>query len=108
MSEKTYICICDDESKYHDELCVICKNIFSIKTNKCLRQEMCLVHHIEWITFCGRGEFVCDECEEKGWYSTSGDGSSTTYHVNYITGKRIRPYPERDFEDNNPANKEIF
>lgn len=99
----TEVCFCDDENKYHDEKCVICKNIFSIKTHELLRQEMCPVHHIPWITFCGRGEFVCDNCLKKGWYSTSGDGSGTAYHKNYITGEQIKPYSQSDFEDNDPG-----
>ena len=79
-------CICNDETKIFTDKCVICKEEYIRKITLQERKLDCKFH--KEIPCCGKYDFVCELCKNKGWYSTAGFGGPTQY-VNQITGERI-------------------
>lgn len=76
-------CYCDDETFTKDTPCVICGTVHNILLGKWDREWECCK---KITAICGTPEFVCNTCEEKGWYSTAGTGGGT-YHMNDKTGQ---------------------
>lgn len=42
----------------------------------------------EEVMFCGESDFICDTCDEEGWYSTRGAGGDPEL-INDKTGEII-------------------
>lgn len=78
-------CFCNDQTKTRLTTCVICYKVNDIVMSDYERECVCC----QKITaICGLPEYVCDDCEEKGWYSTAGCGGGTQ-HCNSKTGVKI-------------------
>ena len=80
-------CICNNETVEASKKCVICHKMFSQLLTKWEREEICPLHLVKHIYFCGKCEFVCTFCKDDGWYSTVGTGGGG-YHINSITKEK--------------------
>lgn len=93
ISRENKECVCDTTFTQENK-CVICHvEKIQIFTKHMVQCMICPVHTVPMI--CGKPEFVCRECGDKGWYSTAGWGGAT-FHINSITGANINPRKKRE------------
>lgn len=52
------------------------------------RNRKCPIKSHRICSFCGECEYVCEACDEKGWYSTAGQGGGT-YRLNDLTNEEL-------------------
>ena len=75
-------CTCNNVTS--NKICVICDKTITLQVSELDARNMCGIHGK--VRICGEYEYVCNECSEMGWYSTSGYGGKTQ-HINKISGE---------------------
>ena len=78
----------------HKRKCFICRLDFNIQMSDMFRKMNCKVPEHKFIAPCGYPDYVCVECENKGWVSRSGDGGGIRCY-NELTDTYMYP-PEPD------------